>query len=402
MHPTFPCSMHNFTIQKIAILKNNVCTVCVCKVFGCGSQLYCKCINECPNMSLNKVFFSAPPSAHEAPLSAHDVFTKYRVDIKNMVQLEVFVDHFISRKIILAEHKESVTMESLLSTIDSELESGIDGCFLAMLDVMKTFGTTGLHSLAENIEQDLHQGKLIPKANIKQFCADDTVADMFLKLAKGIRDILKANSCEFALLRGTCVKTDKLVEKLNSLPCDLVDKIKATKDLDELLEVLLFSPYCNWRNVCVFEKMAAFTHQTEAQELIANYKRIVFFKKLTDVMQDFTEMEVTGTFYTRVEEKWSKNFEDITLEDIENHWLKLRKILDAGDLELLLENVVKGSTEFHWVIPVQLASHARLSAFKNWCDLEDVSCLSIGDNVIKNDQLEFTKEHISVTTGILT
>ena len=82
-----------------------------------------------------------------------------------------------------------------------------------------------------------------------------------------------------------------------------------------------------------------------------------------------------------------------------NIWSIYRGYLD---LELILENVIQGSVEFCWLIPVELASHARLSAFKNWCNLEDVSYLSIGDHVIKNNQLEFTEEHISITTGTLT
>ena len=235
-----------------------------------------------------------------------------------------------------------------------------------------------------------------------EFCADDTVGVMFLKLAKAIGDFLKSSGCEFTLLRDACIKADKQLAKLCSLPRDLVDKVKATKNLDELLEVLLVCPHCNWLNVHVFEKMAAFAHQTEAQELIVKYKRIVFSKKLTDVMQDFMSMVTAEEFYARVKEKWNKNTDDITLEDIVNHWSKVQKIFDVKDFELLLENVTKGSAEFHYLIPVELISHARLSAFKNWCDLEEISFLGIGDLVIKNDQLEFTKEHISTTTGILT
>lgn len=111
-------------------------------------------MNACPKIHCQvayvKYYFIAPSSSR-------DVFTKYRADIKNIVQLEMYMDHFISRQIILAEQKESVTMDSLLGNIDSELEKGIDGSLIAMLDVMKTFGTIGLCSLAEKIEQELHK-----------------------------------------------------------------------------------------------------------------------------------------------------------------------------------------------------------------------------------------------------
>ena len=354
-------------------------------------------------MQLTKLYYAF--IHFTAPLLAHDVFMKYRIDIKNIVQLEMFMDHFISRKIILAKQKESVTMDSLLSTIESELESGIDGTLNAMLDVMKSYGTVGPRTLAEKIEQELPQleeEKSIAEAATVEFNINDRVEDMFLQLVHAIGGFLKSSNCEFTLLRGACIKADKFAAKINNIPNNLLEKINATKNLDELLEVLIVSPYCNWINVRVFEKMVAFSNQREAKKLIDNYKTIIFSKKLMDVLQNFTGVEVTGEYYTKVRERWNKNIEDITLEDVAKHWSKLQSIFDVDDLELLLENVIKGSIEIVWLIPVELASHARLSAFKNWCDLEDVSYLSIGDHVIKNDQLEFTEEHISITTGILT
>jgi len=315
------------------------------------------------------------------------------------------MDHFISRKIILAKQKESVTMDSLLSTIDCELESGIDVSLHEMLDIVKSFGTIGPRSLAEKIERELcklSHGKPMPLASSVEFNINDCVEDMFLQLAHGISDFLKASDCEFPLLRSACVKSNKFVSKINSLPSDLVDKINETNNLDELLEVLIASPHCNWVNVRMFEKMVAFSNQREAKQLIDNYKKIIFSKKLADVLEDFTGIETTDNYYTRVRNKWDKNVEDITLEDITNRWSKLQKIFDVDDLELLLENVITGSIEIIWLIPFEIISHARLSAFKNWCDLECISHLSIGDHVIKNDQLEFTEEHISTTTGILT
>ena len=345
------------------------------------------------------------------------MFTKYRGDIKNIVQLEEFVDHFISRRIILAKQKESVTMDSLLSTIDTELKCGIDASLREMLDIVKTFGTTEPRSLAEEIQQELQkleqaksQPSLSPshksrvaEAETLKFNINDRVEDMFLQLTDAIGGFLKSSNCEFTLLRGACIKSDKSAAKKSNIPNDLFKKLNATNNLDELMEVLIVSPLCNWLNVRVFERMVAVSNQQEAKELIDKYKTIIFSKKLADVLPNFTGVEVPGDYYAKVQEKWNKNIEDITLGDVAHHWSKLQNIFDVDDLELLLENVIKAdSIEIVWLVPVELASHARLSAFKNWCDLKDVSYLSIGDRVIKNDQLEFTEEHISITTGILT
>ena len=152
-------------------------------------------------------------------------------------------------------------MDSLLSTIDSELKSGIDVSLNAMLDVMKSFGTLGPRSLAEKIKQELHQldqRKSMPPASPVEFNINDSVENMFLQLVHAIGNFLKASDCEFPLLRS-CMKSNNLVTKLNSLPSDLIDKINSTNNLDELLEVLILSPHCNWINVCMFEKIVAFS-----------------------------------------------------------------------------------------------------------------------------------------------
>ena len=232
-----------------------------------------------------------------------------------------------------------------------------------------------------------------------KFDINDRVDDMFLKLFPAIGKILKRSNCEFALLRGACVKPDKLASKL---PRKFISKINATKNLDELLAVLIESDYCNWINIRMLERMVVLSCQTEAEELIAKYKRIIFSKKLADILEDIPNLEVTDDYYVKVRDKWDKDFEDITVEDITKRWSKLQRIFDVKNAEMLLKNLTKGSVEIVWLIPVELAYHARLSAFKNWCDLEDVSYLSIDDHVIKNDQFEFKEEHISITTGILT
>jgi len=224
-----------------------------------------------------------------------------------------------------------------------------------------------------------------------EFNTDDRVDDMFLKLVLAVGDILKASGCEFSILQSACIKADTPLVETNKLPPEFIDKVNATKNMDELLALLIECPYCNWINVCMLEKMAALSCQKEVKHLIAKYKKNIFSKKLTDVLEDFPDYEGTDEFYTKIRDKWNKDLEDITIEDVAKHWIKLQKIFDVKDLELLLENVLKSSVE----IPVELASHARLSAFKKRYDLEDVSYLSIGDRVI-------TVEHISTTIGILT
>jgi len=235
-----------------------------------------------------------------------------------------------------------------------------------------------------------------------EFNTDDRVDDMFLELVPAVGDILKASGCEFSILRSACVKADTPIIEANKLPPEFIDRVNATKNMNELLPLLIECPYCSWINIRMLEKMAASSRQKEAKNLIANYKEKIFSKKVSDVIREFPGLKIPDDYYTKVKNKWKKDFKDITVKDFAHHWANLQRIFGVKDLELLLENVIQGSVEIVWLIPVELTSHARLSAFKNWCDLEDVSYLSIGDHVIKNDQLDFTNEHIPITTGILT
>jgi len=338
-----------------------------------------------------------------APLSQRDVLNKHRVSIKKIVQIEKFVDIFISRGIISSEERGSVTIDSLLSTIESELECGIDGSLLEMLDAMKSYGTIGPRFLAEKIEEELHmlEGRLRPRVSV-EFNISDRVDDMFLKLVHAVESALKRSNCEFTLLKSACIKPDTLSGKKNNLPTAFLDKVIATKTLNDLLALIISSPYCNWMNVRLLEKMVAFSCEVEAEQLITKYKKIVFSKKVKDVLQYIPNLEVSKDYYIKVREKWKKDLEDITVEDIANHWVQLESIFAIDKNEILLNNLIKGCVEINWFISINLVSHARLSAFKYWSDLEDVSHLSIGDHVIKNNQLEFTEEHISITTGTLT
>jgi len=337
-----------------------------------------------------------------APTSPRDVFTKHFVDFKTIVQLKDFVDHFVSKKIINMDQKDTVTMESLLRNIDSQLEHGYLGSFYEMLKVLKNVGNITHRELVERVEHELCA--LEQEISIDDFSElfniDDRVEDMFLALFSALGDIFKSSKCEFSLLRTSCVKPDMPLARGNKLPSDFVNKVDATTNLTDLLQVLNKSPFCNWLNIRVLEKMAAASRKPEAKSLIAKYKNMVLSKKVSDILQEMPDLEIPSEFYVEVKDKWNKDFEDITVKDITKHWSKLQKIFDVEDLELLLENLIKGSIEFQWLIPIELMCHVRYSALRNWHELKDVSYLCIGDHVIKDERFNFTKEHLSVTTGM--
>ncbi|XP_065910032.1 uncharacterized protein [Dysidea avara] len=343
----------------------------------------------------------SPPAT--TPTSPRDVFTKHYYDFNNIIQIKNFADHFVSRGLISIKDKANVSMESLMSTIDKHLESGISNTLYEMLDVIKMFGNSGEQELAKRIEHELHSLNQGNTTNVSEsvelFNVNDRVEDMFLTLFSELSNILKTSKCDFALLRSSCIKPDMPFARGNKLPTDFVNAVDATINLTELLQVLNKSPYCNWLNIRVLEKMAAASLKSEATTLIKKYKEVILSKKVSSILEEMPDLEIPSEFYVKVKDKWNKDFEDITVKDIAKRWSNLLKIFDVKDLEVLLDNLIKGSIEFHWLIPLELMSHVRYSAFRNWYELKDVSYLSIGDHVIKDDCFDFNEECLSVTTA---
>jgi len=84
------------------------------------------------------------------------------------------------------------------------------------------------------------------------------------------------------------------------VPNKFINKINATKTLDELFAVLIACDYCSWIYVRILERMAAFSRQVKAEKLITKHKRIIFSKKLVDIFEDILDLKLTDDYYTRV------------------------------------------------------------------------------------------------------
>ena len=299
------------------------------------------------------------------------------------VNLKHLVDNFVTERIIGLKEKDTIEVDSLLCTIGSHLQSGINSTFHKMLDIMKEIGNLAVEELAKDIKVQI--GMVFKDESITvDFTTINEVEDMFIALVSALRSLL----CEdkFQMLRRGYI-TNK---KFRKLPSTFIDKIRATKTLDDLFDVVVDSPYCNWMNIRLLEHMAAASLQTNVRQLIDQYKNAVFSKRLQDVFQQIPEIEITEDYYSEVKQKWNKRFEEVTLKDVNGQWNKLEKIFDVEDPTLLLNRVISGSIQFHWIIPTQLVSHARFSAFKNWHQLDEVLYLDICGHVIKDLQYEFS------------
>ena len=269
----------------------------------------------------------------------HDVFIQYYSKLTNILKIRSLVDHFISESIIDVEEKQSISIDSLLSTIASHLKSGINATFYKLLDIMATYGDLATQDLAKSIKNKLSavvpESATVPESAmvVVDFSTFDEVDVMFVAFLSALRNILR--EAEFIMVRMGCITNYKTVSA--KLPNDFVDVVGATKTLDDLFKVVVNSPYCNWMNICLLEKMAAASLQSNAHQLISQYKNAIFSKKLKDIFKHFPEVssQITDEYDSKVKQRWKNEFDDVTVKDVIGEWNELEKLFDA--LMLLLD-----------------------------------------------------------------
>ena len=322
----------------------------------------------------------------ELPESHHyKIFIKNFSKLKNILtgNLRNLIDHFVTERIIDLTDKETIDVDSLLLAIGSHLQSGVNSTFYKLVEVMKIYGSLAVAELGENIKFQL-DGLPMDTAVTVDFTNYDDVEDMFVALVSALRNMLSEDKFK-SLRRGLTLN-----KKIKKLPSSFTDQIRATEKLDDLVDVVVESPYCNWMNIRLLEQMAAASLQNNIHQLIGQYKNTVYSKRLQDVFQQITETEVPEDYCSKIKQKWDKEFEEVTLRDVIRHWERLEKIFDTEEPTLLLERIIKSSVQFFWLIPSELVCHARYSAFTNWHQLDDILYLEICDHVIKDYRYNFS------------
>ena len=152
----------------------------------------------------------------------------------------------------------------------------------------------------------------------------------------------KAN---FPSLRRACLEKSNRLGGV-TLPSDLKSNIAATENLDDLFDVLCDTPYWNWMNIKMLTKMARASHLPAATELIRQYKEEVFSRKLIEVLQQLPSCDSYSNYYTIAKEKWNKDLNDVTINDLVDHWSEVEKIFDVEEPAVVLDKIIGGMLFF--------------------------------------------------------
>ena len=144
---------------------------------------------------------------------------------------------------------------------------------------------------------------------------------------------------------------------------DMVQKIKASNNLDSLLDTLADSPYWSWIDIRVLEAMVVASGSSVAKDLLTSYQNNVFSKKLLEVLPSVPNKEVKDAYYSKIVSKIKKDLDEITVSDLLEFQSDLESvILDLKSGTCAMARIEKGCIEIHWFIPTHCVDHAYKSA----------------------------------------
>ena len=162
----------------------------------------------------------------------------------------------------------------------------------------------------------------------------------------------------------------------------MVQKIKLTKNLDALLDILADSPYWSWIDLRLLEAMVAASRSSVAKDFVTSYRKTVFSKKLLEVLPSVPNKEVKDTYYSKIVSKINKDLEEITISDLLEFQSELETVI--MDIKLgtcALAHIKEGCIEIEWIIPTHCIDHAYNSTCLNRHKLHtlDLEYLQIGE-----------------------
>ena len=136
--------------------------------------------------------------------------------------------------------------------------------------------------------------------------------------------------------------------------------------------------------------MAAASGLVEAIQLLSNYKKTIFSKKLIDILPNSPSKEVKEKYYKKIVTKLNKKPNEMTVADLIEFQSQLETvIMDIKKGACILEHLKKGCIEVHWYIPancVDKAYHTSIVRCYHFNDLHSLY-LKIGHYPVIHDAL---------------
>ena len=200
----------------------------------------------------------------------------------------------------------------------------------------------------------------------------NTVGGAFIALQTKMKALLRTANC--GDLRNACIA------QMHSpggaeLSQELIDKISTTESSDKLFDLLVSSPYWSWLDIRIMEAMVEASDSSQAQELLDNYKAVVFSKRVVDLLPNVPSKKLKEEFYAEVITKIEKGPIELTVADLLRFQSQLEGVILAIKKgSCILDHLRKGCIEAHWYIPTNCVNRAYQNARANRYQFTDL-CL---------------------------
>ena len=200
----------------------------------------------------------------------------------------------------------------------------------------------------------------VPTFDIMKF---DSITEAYLFLTSNVSNLIQSGN--FYTIRRACIEQTNTPNGAQLSP-DLEKKIVATDKLDVLLDTLALSPYWSWIDLRLLQAVVIASGSTEANNLLINYKKTVFSKKLMDILSEIPSKEITDEYYDKIISKFDKKLEELTIFDLLEKKSQLETvIMDLKKGTCALAHIGEGCIEIHWFIPADYIDHVYQAATLN-------------------------------------
>ena len=121
---------------------------------------------------------------------------------------------------------------------------------------------------------------------------------------------------------------------------DIRVAIKFAKSLDDLLDILFDSEYWSWIDLRLLETLIMSSGILKAKVLVDNYKKAVFSKRLSDILNHFCLPQQKNAYINRVAMMIEKDPNEIVVEDLVRNRETLKAvIMDINHGRCVLEHL---------------------------------------------------------------
>ena len=185
------------------------------------------------------------------------------------------------------------------------------------------------------------------KINFEEF---KNVSSAFTRLFSIFQKAISSlNDNDFQIIKTVCVAQAN--EPLRNL-------LQSASDSHHFFQVLAVNNmYCNWIRVNFLEIIAHAYANDHLVNLIANYKKVIFSKRLHEVWNSLPYYSVRDKYYTELKATFDdKDPDSVTVEEL----FKITPDL-AKEIEMLIAVVQKKSLVVSWLVPTNEVYEAYLS-----------------------------------------